>query len=149
MESRKEGREGGREKNASHHSPGPPPPRSVLRQLPWGGQSSSHPSATSSCLLGASLPEETDWDPRAAMTAMLRAGWKREGAVSVASPALEPEEPPPGGEGARASGAARQKEGTHTVASWMRCGFQVKAGRQAVAWLCPSSGDPEESTCLL
>lgn len=77
---------------------------------------------------------------------MLRAGWKLEGAVPMASPALEPEEPPPGGEGARAPGAARQKEQMHRVAS---CGFRVKAGRQAVAWLCPSSGDPEESTCLL
>ena len=121
----------------------------MLRQLPWGGQSSSHPLATSYCFLGASLPEETDCDPRAAVMAMLRAGWKLEGAVPMASPALEPEEPPLGGEGARAPGAARQKEQTHRVASWMHCGFQVKARRRAVAWLCPSSGDPEQSTCLL
>lgn len=85
-------------------------------------------------------------DPRAAITAMLLAKWKREGAVPVASPASEPEELPPGGKGARAWGQPGRKSGRTRWPLGCACGLGKGGRRQAVAWLCPSSRDPEEST---
>lgn len=62
---------------------------------------------------------------------MLRAGWKLEGAVPITNPAtLEPEKDTGWQEGQDSAGPG-QKEGTHRVASWMHCGFQVKVWRRA------------------